>query len=151
MAKRGARLPENTPVYEIRVQNGVRKGMRFEIYQLPSAASPGMTGQLYIGGLEGAPLRLNEHRILKKLAKLKISVSRSVDEKRWRIDEENALQLGLLFRALAPMKNLDRIQMVAGGIESMSREEAAYWLGMVMYRKKPARVLAAMRMLLTTP
>jgi len=72
-------------------------------------------------------------------------------EMQWRIDEETALQLGLLFRALVPMKNLDKIRMVAGGIEAMSREEAAYWLGMVMHRKKPSRVLAALRMLLTNP
>jgi len=33
----------------------------------------------------------------------------------------------------------------------MSREEAGYWLGMVMHREYPRRVLAALRILLTTP
>lgn len=31
----------------------------------------------------------------------------------------------------------------------MAREEAAYWLGMAMHRKKPRRVLAALRLLLS--
>ena len=33
----------------------------------------------------------------------------------------------------------------------MAREEAAYWLGMAMYRKYPRRVLSALRMLLVDP
>ena len=62
-----------------------------------------------------------------------------------------ALTLGLLFRALAPMRSRDRIRTVAEGIEAMEREEAAYWLGMAMYRRRPRRVLSALRMLLTDP
>ena len=41
--------------------------------------------------------------------------------------------------------------MVADGIDTMSREEAGYWLGMAMHRIYPCRVLAALRVLLTTP
>ena len=33
----------------------------------------------------------------------------------------------------------------------MGREEAAYWLGMAMHRRRPRRVLTALRMLLTEP
>ncbi|MCB0331540.1 MAG: hypothetical protein KDD70_17835, partial [Bdellovibrionales bacterium] len=62
-----------------------------------------------------------------------------------------ALSMGLLFRALAPMRSVDRITEVADGIDQMSREEAGYWLGMAMHRERPRRVLAALRMLLTTP
>jgi hypothetical protein len=69
----------------------------------------------------------------------------------WPIDEELALILGLLFRVLAPMRNIDRIRQVADGVEAMSREEAGYWLGMAVHRKYPRRVLAALRTLLTTP
>jgi hypothetical protein len=67
------------------------------------------------------------------------------------IDESDALHLALLFRVLAPMRNLDRIRLVAEGVEEMSREEAGYWLGMVLRRQYPRRVLAALRLLLTTP
>jgi hypothetical protein len=47
------------------------------------------------------------------------------------------------------MRSIDRITQVANGIDEMSREEAGYWLGMAMHRKRPRRVLAALRTLLT--
>ena len=62
-----------------------------------------------------------------------------------------ALTLGLLFRALAPMRSRDNMRAVVEGIEAMGREEAAYWLGMAMHRRRPRRVLTALRMLLTEP
>jgi hypothetical protein len=67
------------------------------------------------------------------------------------LDEDLALNLALLFRALAPMRSLDRIQAVSEGIRTMSREEAGYWLGMAVHRVYPRRVLAALRLLLTNP
>ncbi|MDW8444256.1 MAG: hypothetical protein RML45_08075, partial [Acetobacteraceae bacterium] len=65
--------------------------------------------------------------------------------------EDVALRLGLLFRALAPMRNRDAMRAVAEGIEAMTREEASYWLGMAMHRRNPRRVLTALRILLTDP
>jgi hypothetical protein len=90
---------------------------------------------------------------LKRLAREKIVLGslKPGKTKRWPLDEEMALTLGLLFRVLAPMKNLDRIRQVAEGVEKMSREETGYWLGMVMHREYPRRVLASLRTLLTTP
>jgi hypothetical protein len=77
---------------------------------------------------------------------------RSSDRVRgYNITEELALRLGLLFRALAPMRSRDRMRSVTEGIEAMGREEAAYWLGMAMHRKNPRRVLTALRYLLTEP
>ena len=67
------------------------------------------------------------------------------------IGEDGALRLALLFRAIAPMRNRDRMRMVAEGVEEMGREEAAYWLGMAVHRKNPRRVLNALRILLTDP
>ena len=65
------------------------------------------------------------------------------------IDEDLALFLALLFKVLAPMRDRNNIRYVVQGIEAMEKEEAAYWLGMVLYRKRPSRVLAALRTLLT--
>jgi len=67
------------------------------------------------------------------------------------IDEELAISLGLLFRALAPMRNRNHMAAVAAGIEIMTKEEAGYWLGMAMHRKHPRRVLRALRFLLIDP
>ncbi len=58
------------------------------------------------------------------------------------------MTLGLLFRALAPMRSRERIMTVAEGIDAMGAQEAGYWLGMAMHRRNPRRVLAALRLLL---
>ena len=64
------------------------------------------------------------------------------------LEEASAINIGLLFRALAPMRNREHMVAVAAGIEAMPKEEAAYWLGMAMHRKSPRRVLMALRFLL---
>lgn len=141
----------NLPEYELRLM--VRKGSQFEleIWQNPSPATPRLTTSEYLAGLKGSALRLIEPRLLKRLARAKVNLgSLDVDKTRsWKIDEDMALNLGLLFRVLAPMRNLDRIRQVADGVDEMSREESGYWLGMAMHRKAPRRVLAALRLLLT--
>ena len=65
------------------------------------------------------------------------------------LNEDLALTLGLLFRALAPMRNRDNMRAVTEGIKAMEGEEIAYGLGMAMHRKNPRRVLKALRVLLT--
>ncbi len=49
------------------------------------------------------------------------------------------------------MRARENMRAVVEGIEAMTREEAAYWLGMAMYRRNPRRVLMALRLLLTDP
>jgi len=126
---------------------------RLEIWQVPSHATPRLKAPEQVATLQGSGLRMVENRLLKRLAKEKIVLGslKPGKTKKWPLDEEMALSLGLLFRVLAPMRNLDRIRQVADGIAKMSREEAGYWLGMVMHRTYPRRVLAALRTLLTTP
>jgi hypothetical protein len=141
----------NLPRYELRLNVDTKGDYQLEIWQLPSPATPRLTGPEYVASLKGVALRLMEPRLLKRLSQNKISFGRMTDGKRetWPITEELALSLGLLFRTLAPMRSIDRITQVADGIDEMSREEAGYWLGMAMHRKRPRRVLAALRMLLT--
>lgn len=67
------------------------------------------------------------------------------------LTEGMALTLGLLFRALAPIRSRENMRAVAEGIDTMGHEEAAYWLGIAMHRKQPRRVLAALRCGLTDP
>jgi hypothetical protein len=126
---------------------------RLEIWQRPSPATPRLTAPERVGTLKGVALRIIEHRILKRLARVRVDlgVLRPGKARTWRIDEELALILGLLFRVLAPMRNINRIRQVADGVEAMSREEAGYWLGMAVHRKYPRRVLAALRLLATAP
>ena len=143
----------NLPVYELRRKALAGGGYALEIWQLPSPATPRLEAPEHVATLKGTPLRLLEARLAKRLARAGIPVGAAAAERerRWPLDEEQALGLGLLFRALAPMRNLERIRQVADGVDALSREEAGYWLGMAMHRKKPRRVLAALRMLLDTP
>jgi hypothetical protein len=126
---------------------------RLEIWQVRSPATPRLKAPEHLATLEGSGLRIVENRLLKRLARERIVLGslKPGKTKNWSLDEELALSLGLLFRALAPMRNLDRIRQVAEGIEKMSREEAGYWLGMALHRTYPRRVLASLRTLLTMP
>ncbi|MCY3537938.1 MAG: hypothetical protein OXI08_03495 [Cyanobacteria bacterium MAG IRC4_bin_6] len=74
---------------------------------------------------------------------------RKGESRRDRLSEELSMAMGLLFKLLAPMRNVTAMDNCARGIDAMAREEAAYWLGMAMHRKKPRRVVAALRLLLS--
>jgi hypothetical protein len=125
----------------------------FEIWQLPSPASPSLAAPVRVAGLRGRNLELVEHRVLKQLAQagVKLGMAHRDNSRGYAVGEDAALGLGLLFRTLAPMRNRDNMLAVTEGIEAMGREEAAYWLGMAMHRKNPRRVLTALRFLLTDP
>ena len=145
--------PGSAPRYELRVRRRGPVGSEYEIWQLPAAATPHVTSALRLAGLRGRNLELVEYQVLKRLSQAGIKLGRSADARRrgYALDEDLALTLGLLFRALAPMRSRDNMRAVAEGIEAMGREEAAYWLGMAMHRKHPRRVLTALRFLLTEP
>ncbi len=140
------------PVYELRLKVASSMNWSLSIYQLPSPATPRLKEPEHVGTLQGAALRLVEMRVLKRLLKQKIQLGalKPGQARKWPLDEETALHLGLLFRVLAPMKNTDRIREVAEGVEAMGKEEAGYWMSMAMHRPKPRRVLAALRLLLTS-
>lgn len=141
------------PRYELRVVVPRTGDYRVEIWQLPSPATPRLTEDEPVAGLKGTAWRMVEARVLRRLARSGITFGALAPntKQQWNIDEDLAMSLGLLFRTLAPMRSLDRLRQAADGIEAMTREEAGYWLGMAMNRKRPRRVLAALRMLLTEP
>jgi hypothetical protein len=145
--------PMSAPQYELRVRNHGPGHAEYEIWQLPSPASPHLTSAARLAGLRGRNLEFVEHRVLKRLSQAGIKLRAHADDKRcgYAITEDLALMLGLLFRTLAPMRSRDNMRAVAEGIEAMGREEAAYWLGMAIHRKNPRRVLTALRFLLTEP
>lgn len=157
MSGRIARLPSpptpaSAPSFEVRTVRHGPADTEVEVWQLPSPASPQLTAPMRLAGLRGRNLGLVEHRVLKLLAAAGLKFSPRAGRKEALIlPEDQALRLGLLFRALAPMRSRDNIRAVAEGIEAMGREEAAYWLGMAMHRKNPRRVLTALRFLLTGP
>jgi hypothetical protein len=147
------RIADSHPVYELRVAGLTVADVEVAIWQLPSIATPRLQQAERTAALAGRPWRMVESRIAKRLRQNGISIAnvRKGQTASFQIDEDLALYLALLFRVLAPMRSIDRIRMVADGIDKMSREEAGYWLGMAVHRVYPRRVLAALRLLLTSP
>ena len=141
------------PRYELRIRQRSSADSEIEIWQLPAAATPHIKSPVYVAGLHGRNLALIEHRLLRRLKPLGISLAGLPldDVRRFVLEEASAINMGLLFRALAPMRNREHMLAVASGIEAMPKEEAAYWLGMAMHRKYPRRVLMALRFLLIEP
>ncbi len=141
------------PSYELRARAPAVGRLHLEIRQMPSAASPQLSDPLRLAGLAGRVLELLEPRILKQLSRVKVDLGGLLPGTVLNrpLGEDMALQLALLFRIAAPMRSGEAIRMVAEGIETMGREEAAYWLGMTLHRPNPRRVLAALRLLLTEP
>lgn len=137
------------PRYDLRLYRHGPGDSEMRVYRLPVVGIE--DGQaVFVGGLRGSGLERFEPRILRILRQHGVRLGpgtpghRNVQD----LDEETALVLGLLFRTLAPMRNRDNMQACVDGIERMGREEAAYWLGMVMHRRKPRRVLQALRIVL---
>lgn len=147
------RLADSHPVYELRVAGIDSVEIEVSVWQLPSVSTPRLQQPERTASLAGRPWRMVESRVSKRLRQIGISIAhvKKGQSIGFPIDEEIALNLSLLFRVLAPMRSIDRIRMVVDGIDKMSREEAGYWLGMAVHRIYPRRVLAALRVLLTTP
>ena len=144
-------MPASVPRYELRVCVHAAGDSEYAIWQLPAPATPHVSAPVRIAGLRGRNLELIEHRVLRELSRVGVRPRSSTSRKKrgYALGEDTALTFGLLFRALAPMRNRDNMRAVAVGIEAMEREEAAYWLGMAMHRPRPRRVLTALRVLLT--
>lgn len=147
-----AQKDEYGPKYELNAKNGASGKMALEIRQLPSGATPRLKKPERLAGLKGRVLGIVETRVFKRLKPegVKLSGLKAGESKSYPLKEDTALYLALLFRVLAPMRNIDRIREIARGVDEMSREEAGYWLGMSLHRSNPRRVLAALRLLLTT-
>jgi hypothetical protein len=143
----------SAPRYELRIQAHGPDDTEMEVWQVPAPATPHVKTPVRIAGLRGRNLALVEHRVLQRLAKARIKPGGLLPGARqtFSLDEDLALNLGLLFRVLAPMRNREHMRACTAGIEEMGREEAAYWLGMAMHRKYPRRVLMALRFLLIDP
>lgn len=141
------------PRYELRAHYFGPADTELEVWQLPSPATPTLTAPVRVAGLRGRNLELVDHRVTRRLKQAGIPFEAPALRlpRAWLLPEDIALTLGLLFRALAPMRSRDNLRNVVEGIEQMGKEEAAYWLGMAMHRKNPRRVLSALRMLLTVP
>ncbi len=146
--------PDNTtPAYQLRAKHHGLDDLELNIWQLPSTATPNLKKPQHIAKLRGRNLALVQHYLMRHLQtdKIRLDDLPRKGQREYPLSEDTALMLGLLFRALAPMRNRDNMLACAEGIVAMSREESAYWLGMNLHREYPRRVLMALRILLTEP
>ena len=90
--------PESAPRYELRVRGHRPGDTEYEIWQMPSAATPQITSATRIAGLRGRNLELVEYRVLKRLggAGVKLGPSRRRERHGYALTEDLALTLGLL-------------------------------------------------------
>lgn len=141
------------PQYELRTRRHGASDNEMEVWELPGPATPQLRAPRRVGGLRGRNLGLVEYRLLKHLHRQGVDAAGLLpgEERRFPVSEDEALRLGLLFRLLAPMRNRAYMEACVQGVEAMAKEEAAYWLGMALYRKHPRRVLMALRFLLIDP
>lgn len=142
---------ESIPQYELRVRRHGPADTEYAVWQIPSLAAPRSTLSRRVARLRGPNLDLIEHRVLRLLAQSGVRLGPGAGQEisGYHVPEEVALVLGLLFRALAPMRSRANMRAVVEGIETMRHEEAAYWAGMAIHRRHPRRVLMALRILLT--
>ena len=98
---------------------------------MPSTATPELKEPRRVAGLSGHKLLIVEGSVLRKLKTEKVSLAKL---KRVRAGgtlflKILAMAMGLLFKLLAPMRNVSSMENCARGIDAMAREESAYWLG----------------------
>lgn len=144
-------IASGRPAYELRSKQRGPSDLELEVWQVPSTATPELKEPRRVAGLSGHKLLIVEGSVLRKLKTEKVSLAKlkKGESRRDTLSEDLAMAMGLLFKLLAPMRNVSSMENCARGIDAMAREESAYWLGMAMHRKNPRRVLAALRLLLS--
>jgi hypothetical protein len=140
------------PVYEFRLAASPAGVYEYSIWRAGTTGTVTRQPAERVAALRGPAAQVVETRILRLLARagVKPGPIRLGEKRTFAIGEDWALTLALLLRVLGPMRDLDQIREVAERIEDMSREEAGYWLGLSIYRDNPRRVMAALRLLLTS-
>lgn len=145
---RSLRTSSVNPEFELRLSYTSTTERDMQIWQLKCPASPQLKKSVCLASIGRRELDVVEIRIRKVLLENGIHLPAGQNNN-WisRIPEDLALKLTLLFKAIAPLRKVHNINAIATGIEEMEREEAAYWIGMVLYRTHPRKVLAALRTL----
>lgn len=141
----------SVPRFQIRARQFRGELKDISVWQLSTPSVCQYEKAKPVASLSGSVLKLVDLYIRRRLTArhIKLGLSREKRVFMCEVDEDLALFLALLFKVLAPMRDRDNIRYVVQGIEAMEKEEAAYWMGMVLNRKRPSRVLAALRTLLT--
>ena len=88
------------PQYELKARYHGAEDTELDVWQVPSPATPQLKVPLRVAGLRGRNLALVEHRVLRRLKHVGVTLGGLPlnDVRSFRIDEDTALNLGLLSR-----------------------------------------------------
>ena len=137
--------------FELRVHPRDDLGYGVALYSAGSHPGDcGSAGELVIQ-VWGDPLHGIFDRVLAAIRRAGYRSSDLSSKRRapFRIAEEDAVRLGLLFAALKPLRKHRRIEEVARAVSSMEREEAYYWFSKVMTGPEQGRVRRALRIMVS--
>lgn len=142
-------LPE--PAYELRVQPRDDIGYGIALFRRDSVGQGTASDGEQVVRVWGDPLLAVMDQVL---AVIRRAGYRSTDlhatrRAPFRIDEEDAVRIGLLFAALKPLRKYRRIEEVAGAISALEREEVFYWFSKVTEGPEQGRVQRALRIMVS--
>lgn len=132
--------------FELRVIPRARVGYGLVLAEVGDGPTVGASVRLW-----GDPLRVLFDAVLACLrdAGYRPSDLRASRAEPFVLDEETGVRLGLLFRALKPMRNLSRMEAVAGEVRGMAPEEVYYWWAKTGTPECGRRAERALRVLLS--
>jgi len=125
--------------FELRVRYSDEKGMQLLLYEIPirngsqKRKNPKMVSQIgedYLKFADGA--------IFAALERSGYRASRISPRRKapFKLEEEDGIRLNLIFRGISGLKKRSRIEDIILGINSMAREEAYYWHGLLLRDEK---------------
>lgn len=142
--------------YELRVvppeRTGKRAGYGLALYQ--SSVRPGEREEDAdldrIVQLWGDPLRSVMEPVIGALKRAGYRPSDLGPKRRapFKISEEDAVRLGLLFQAVKPLRKTSRIESISEHVREMEPEEVYYWFSKTASRGSANRAQRALRILM---
>ncbi len=157
-------------VFRLRVEGASAERMRLTLFQQrpanergngtsrPATTTPnGRAGTFErIGTLEGTSLLVAVDQVLELLRGEGYRGLQAPDgvlgrrgtAREFSLGERTGVRLGLLFLALRPLRRVERMERVAGGIRRMTDEEAYYWFSKCVASGTAQRARRALRILL---
>ena len=146
--KTRARDRDEERSYSLEVIPRGETGYGLALYERPTEGANGTPGDLVVQ-IWGDPLRAVMDQVLRAV---KRAGYRTTDLSRgrkapFRLPEEEAVRLGLLFLALKPMRKLSRIEAISREVQGMEPEELYYWFSKASDREGARRARRAFRIL----
>ena len=143
--------PVPAPAYELRVQPRDDIGYGIALHRRGPSRNGNVPDGEQVVRVWGDPLLAILDQVLAVIrrAGYRSADLRATRRAPFRIDEEDAVRLGLLFAALKPLRKYRRIEEVAGAISAMEREEVYYWFSKVTAEPGQGRVQRALRIMVS--